>query len=91
MGYLPSATGLTPLTPNAILGRRIRNPFSGSAWVTPVPRGKPRAVLEVKSANIPTAIYEARLRGYDRAASKEAASKVRKVNALRFALCGSRS
>jgi hypothetical protein len=53
--------------------------------------GKPRAVLEVKSANIPTAIYEARLRGYDRAASKEAASKVRKVNALRFALCGSRS
>ena len=30
-------------------------------------QGKPRAVLEVKSPNIPTAIYEARLRGYDRA------------------------
>jgi hypothetical protein len=35
-------------------------------------QGKPRAVLEVKSPNIPTAIYEARLRGYDRAkATKE--------------------
>ena len=30
-------------------------------------QGKPRAVLEVKSPNIPTTIYEARLRGYDRA------------------------
>jgi hypothetical protein len=40
--------------------------------------GKPRAVLEVKSPNIPTAIYEARLRGYDRASSKEPTSKVRK-------------
>jgi hypothetical protein len=30
-------------------------------------QGKPRAVLEVKSPNIPTAIYEARLRGYDQA------------------------
>jgi hypothetical protein len=30
-------------------------------------QGKPRAVLEVKCPNIPTAIYEARLRGYDRA------------------------
>jgi hypothetical protein len=29
--------------------------------------GKPRAVLEVKSPSIPTAVYEARLRGYDRA------------------------
>jgi hypothetical protein len=29
--------------------------------------GKPRAVLEVKSPDISTAIYEARLRGYDRA------------------------
>ena len=28
-------------------------------------QGKPRAVLEVKSPNIPMAIYEARLRGYD--------------------------
>jgi hypothetical protein len=30
-------------------------------------QGKPRAVLEVKSPHVPTAIYEARLRGYDRA------------------------
>jgi hypothetical protein len=29
--------------------------------------GKPRAVLEVKGPSISTAIYEARLRGYDRA------------------------
>jgi hypothetical protein len=41
-------------------------------------QGKPRALLEVKSPNIPTAIYEARLRGYDRASSKEPTSKVRK-------------
>jgi hypothetical protein len=34
-------------------------------------QGKPRAVLEAKSPNIPTAIYEARLRGYDRAAAKD--------------------
>jgi hypothetical protein len=41
--------------------------------------GKPRAVLEVKSPNISTAIYEARLRGYDRAkTAKEATSKVKK-------------
>jgi hypothetical protein len=39
--------------------------------------GKPRAVLEVKSPDISTAIYEARLEGYDRAkASQESASKV---------------
>jgi hypothetical protein len=31
--------------------------------------GKPRALLEVKSPNISTAVYEARLRGYDRASS----------------------
>jgi hypothetical protein len=30
-------------------------------------KGKPRALLEVKSPDIPTAVYEARLRGYDRA------------------------
>jgi hypothetical protein len=42
-------------------------------------QGKPRALLEVKSPNIPTAIYEARLRGYDRAeTAKEPTSKVRK-------------
>jgi hypothetical protein len=41
-------------------------------------QGKPRALLEVKSPNIPPAIYEARLRGYDRASSKEPTSKVRK-------------
>jgi hypothetical protein len=34
-------------------------------------QGKPRALLEVKSPEIPTAIYEARLRGYDRAATKD--------------------
>jgi hypothetical protein len=33
-------------------------------------QGKPRALLEVKSPEIPRAIYEARLRGYDRAAAK---------------------
>jgi len=37
-------------------------------------QGKPRALLEVKSPDIPLAIYEARLRGYDRAAAKERAS-----------------
>jgi hypothetical protein len=41
-------------------------------------QGKPRALLEVKSPNISTAIYEARLRGYDRASSKKPTSKVRK-------------
>jgi hypothetical protein len=41
-------------------------------------QGKPRALLEVKSPNIPTAVYEARLLGYDRASSKEPTSKVRK-------------
>jgi hypothetical protein len=40
--------------------------------------GKPRAVLEVKSPNIPSAVYEARLRGYDRASSKEPTSKLPK-------------
>ena len=29
-------------------------------------QGKPRALLEVKSPEILTAVYEARLRGYDR-------------------------
>jgi hypothetical protein len=41
-------------------------------------QGLPRAVLEVKSADIPAAIYEARLRGYDRANSKERPSSVKK-------------
>jgi hypothetical protein len=42
-------------------------------------QGKPRAVLEVKSPNIPTAIFEARLRGYDQAkTAKERPSPVRK-------------
>jgi hypothetical protein len=41
-------------------------------------QGKPRALLEVKSSNIPTAIYEARLRGYDKAAAKDNTSQVRK-------------
>jgi hypothetical protein len=38
-------------------------------------QGKPRAVLEVKSPNISTAIYEARLRGYDRAKTAKARSR----------------
>ena len=33
-------------------------------------KGTPRAILEVKSPHIPTAIYEARLRGYDEAKAK---------------------
>jgi hypothetical protein len=33
-------------------------------------QGKPRALLEVKSPDVPTAIYEARLRGYDRAKAR---------------------
>jgi hypothetical protein len=43
-------------------------------------QGKPRALLEVKSPQISTAVYEARLRGYDRAANgaKERASQVEK-------------
>jgi hypothetical protein len=42
-------------------------------------QGKPRALLEVKSPNIPTAICEARLRGYDRAqTAKEPTPNVRK-------------
>jgi hypothetical protein len=31
-------------------------------------QGKPRAILEVRSPNIPVEMYEARLRGYDQAA-----------------------
>ena len=38
-------------------------------------QGKPRAVLEVKSPEILTAIYEARLRGYDRAQAKAQAKR----------------
>jgi hypothetical protein len=38
--------------------------------------GKPRAVLEVKRPDISAAVYEARLRGYDRA-------KERALGALR--------
>jgi hypothetical protein len=41
-------------------------------------QGKPRALLEVKSPDISTAVYEARLRGYERAAAKERASQVEK-------------
>jgi hypothetical protein len=41
-------------------------------------QGKPRALLEVKSPDITPAVYEARLRGYDRAAAKERASQVEK-------------
>jgi hypothetical protein len=38
-------------------------------------KGTPRAILEVKSPHISTAIYEARLRGYDEAKERSAASK----------------
>jgi hypothetical protein len=38
-------------------------------------QGKPRAVLEVKSPNISTVIYEARLRGYDRAKTAKERSR----------------
>ena len=34
-------------------------------------RGKPRAVLEVKSADTSLAFHDARLRGYDRAKARE--------------------
>jgi hypothetical protein len=40
-------------------------------------QGKPRAILEVKSPHIRTAIYEARLRGYDEAKERSAVSKPR--------------
>jgi hypothetical protein len=39
--------------------------------------GKPRAILEVKSPDIPAAVYEARLRGYDQAARKPKAKAKR--------------
>ena len=38
-------------------------------------QGKPRALLEVKSPDIPPEIYEARLRGYDRAKAKAQAKR----------------
>jgi hypothetical protein len=42
-------------------------------------QGKPRAVLEVKSADTPLAVHDARLRGYDRAkAAAESAPKTRR-------------
>jgi hypothetical protein len=40
-------------------------------------QGKPRAVLEVRSPDVSTAIYEARLRGYDEAKERSAASKAK--------------
>jgi hypothetical protein len=40
-------------------------------------RVKPRAILEIKSPHIPTAIYEARLRGYDEAKGRSAVSKTK--------------
>jgi hypothetical protein len=43
-------------------------------------QGKPRAVLEVRSPDIPTAVYEARLRGYDEAKERSAASKTQAKN-----------
>jgi hypothetical protein len=48
-------------------------------------RGKPRAVLEVKSADTSLAIHDARLRGYDRAkaAAESAPRKRRRTKAER--------
>ena len=40
-------------------------------------QGKPRALLEVKSPDISTEIYEARLRGYDRAKATAARGPLR--------------
>jgi hypothetical protein len=56
----------------------LENRFQESQGVYLFREGKPRAVLEVKSPQIPAAIYEARLRGYDWADSMEAALKARK-------------
>ena len=44
-------------------------------------QGNPRAVLEIKTPNIPTAIYEARLRGYDRAQQKSLREKGKRSEA----------
>ena len=45
-------------------------------------QGKPRAALEVKSADTPLAFHDARLRGYDRAkAATESARKRRGTKA----------
>jgi hypothetical protein len=42
-------------------------------------QGKPRAILEVKDPNIPTAIYEAGLGGFDQAeAAKENVPRTRR-------------
>ena len=46
-------------------------------------QGKPRAVLEVKSPDILTAIYEARLRGYDQAKAAAAKGHTRAGSNLR--------
>lgn len=57
----------------------IENRFQEAHGAYIFREGKPRAVLEVKSPNISTAIYEARLRGYDQAKiAKEGPSQVRK-------------
>jgi hypothetical protein len=59
----------------------IENCFQEEHGAYVFQEGKPRSVLEVKSPHISTAIYEARLRGYDRAAAKAAKdnpSQVRK-------------
>ena len=41
-------------------------------------KGTPRAILEVKSPHIPSAIYEARLRGYDDAKERSAKGQTKK-------------
>ena len=39
-------------------------------------QGNPRALLEVKSPDIPPEVYEARLRGYDRAKATAARARL---------------
>jgi hypothetical protein len=56
----------------AIKARRRQSVFRQAHGARLFQQGKPRALLEVKSPEILTAIYEARLGGYDRAkAAKE--------------------
>ena len=55
---------------------RVFNPLSGGARRATLPAGKPRALLEVKSPDIPPEVYEARLRGYDRAKATAARARL---------------
>jgi hypothetical protein len=48
-------------------------------------RGKPRAVLEVKSADTSLSFHDARLRGYDRAKAAAESAKISGTKAERLA------